>query len=58
MKIISHAGDAVGSLNAGNIVADQLLANPDIDLVFFHAAHLAVADVASLEARQEAGRSC
>lgn len=35
--------------NAGTIVADQMLANPDIDLVFVHAAHLAVAAVASLE---------
>ena len=37
--------------NAGTIVADQLLANPDIDLIFVHAAHLAVAAVASLEAK-------
>jgi ribose transport system substrate-binding protein len=36
--------------NAGSIVSDQLVANPDIDLVFVHAAHLAVAAVASLEA--------
>ncbi len=36
--------------NAGTIVADQLLANPDIDLIFSHAAHLSVAAVASLEA--------
>lgn len=36
--------------NAGSIVADQMLANPDIDLIFVHAAHLAVAAVASLEA--------
>lgn len=35
--------------NAGTIVADQLLANPDIDLIFNHAAHLSVAAVASLE---------
>ena len=35
--------------NAGSIVSDQLLANPDIDLIFVHAAHLAVAAVASLE---------
>ncbi|MCB1491601.1 MAG: sugar ABC transporter substrate-binding protein, partial [Rhodobiaceae bacterium] len=35
--------------NAGSIVADQMLANPDIDLIFVHAAHLAVAAVASLE---------
>ncbi|WP_367154926.1 sugar ABC transporter substrate-binding protein, partial [Mesorhizobium sp.] len=36
--------------NAGTIVADQMLANPDIDLIFSHAAHLSVAGVASLEA--------
>jgi ribose transport system substrate-binding protein len=36
--------------NAGTIVSDQLLANPDIDLIFNHAAHLSVAAAASLEA--------
>ena len=36
--------------NAGTITSDQLLANPDIDLIFSHAAHLSVAVVASLEA--------
>ncbi len=35
--------------NAGTIVSDQMLANPDIDLIFSHAAHLSVAAVASLE---------
>nr|WP_325265383.1 sugar ABC transporter substrate-binding protein [uncultured Rhizobium sp.] len=35
--------------NAGTIVSDQMLANPDINLVFLHAAHLSVAAVASLE---------
>ncbi|WP_417310146.1 sugar ABC transporter substrate-binding protein [Devosia sp.] len=35
--------------NAGTIVSDQLLANPDIDLIFNHAAHLSVAAAASLE---------
>src|SRR5687768_11751204 len=34
---------------AGTIVNDQLLANPDIDLIFNHAAHLSVAAAASLE---------
>jgi ribose transport system substrate-binding protein len=34
---------------AGTIVNDQLIANPDIDLIFNHAAHLSVAAVASLE---------
>ncbi len=37
--------------NAGTIVSDQLLANPDIDLIFVHAAHLAVAAKASMEAK-------
>jgi ribose transport system substrate-binding protein len=35
---------------AGTIANDQLVANPDIDLIFSHAAHLSVAVVASLEA--------
>ncbi|BCH31373.1 sugar ABC transporter substrate-binding protein [Mesorhizobium sp. L-8-10] len=35
--------------NAGTIVADQLVANPDIDMIFSHAAHLSVAAVAALE---------
>jgi len=35
--------------NAGTIVSDQMLANPDINLIFLHAAHLSVAAVASLE---------
>jgi ribose transport system substrate-binding protein len=37
--------------NAGNIAQDQLLTNPDIDLIFVHAAHLAVAVAAVLEAQ-------
>ncbi len=37
--------------NAGTIVSDQLVANPDIDLIFLHAAHLSVAAVAALEAK-------
>ena len=37
--------------NAGNIASDQLLTNPDIDLIFVHAAHLAVAVAAILEAK-------
>lgn len=36
--------------NAGNIAQDQLLTNPDIDLIFNHAAHLSVAVAAVLEA--------
>ena len=37
--------------NAGTIVNDQMVANPDIDLIFVHAAHLAVAAVAALESK-------
>ncbi len=37
--------------NAGTITSDQIVANPDIDLIFSHAAHLSVAVVAALEAK-------
>ena len=40
--------------NAGNIAQDQLLTNPDIDLIFNHAAHLSVAVAAVLEAQGKA----
>ncbi len=57
VTIISQPAMQWEASNAGTIVADQLLANPDIDLIFNHAAHLSVAAVASLEVgRQEAGR--
>jgi ribose transport system substrate-binding protein len=49
VTIISKPAMQWEASNAGSIVADQILANPDIDLVFVHAAHLAVAAVASLE---------
>lgn len=51
VKIISLPAMQWEASNAGTIVSDQLVANPDIDLVFVHAAHLAVAAVASLEAK-------
>jgi ribose transport system substrate-binding protein len=51
VQIISLPAMQWEASNAGTIVADQMLANPDIDLVFVHAAHLAVAAVASLEAK-------
>ena len=51
VKIISLPAMQWEASNAGTIVADQMLANPDIDLIFVHAAHLAVAAVASLEAK-------
>lgn len=50
VTIISHPAMQWEASNAGTIVADQLIANPDIDLIFSHAAHLSVAGVASLEA--------
>ncbi len=51
VQIISLPAMAWEASNAGSIVSDQLVANPDIDLIFVHAAHLAVAAVASLEAK-------
>lgn len=54
VTIISHPAMQWEASNAGSIVADQLLANPDIDLIFVHAAHLAVAAVASLESAGKA----
>jgi ribose transport system substrate-binding protein len=51
VQIISLPAMQWEASNAGTIVADQILANPDIDLIFVHAAHLAVAAVASLEAK-------
>jgi ribose transport system substrate-binding protein len=50
VKIISLPAMQWEASNAGTIVSDQMLANPDIDLIFSHAAHLSVAAVASLEA--------
>ncbi len=49
VKIISLPAMQWEASNAGTIVSDQLQANPDIDLIFSHAAHLSVAAVASLE---------
>ena len=50
VKIISVPAMQWEASNDGTIVSDQMLANPDIDLIFSHAAHLSVAAVASLEA--------
>jgi ribose transport system substrate-binding protein len=49
VTIISQPAMQWEASNAGTIVSDQLLANPDIDIVFSHAAHLSVAAVAALE---------
>ncbi|MGQ0485607.1 MAG: sugar ABC transporter substrate-binding protein [Hyphomicrobiales bacterium] len=51
VRIISLPAMLWEASNAGTIVSDQMVANPDIDLIFVHAAHLAVAAVASLEAK-------
>jgi ribose transport system substrate-binding protein len=51
VTIISKPALQWEASNAGTIVNDQLLANPDIDLIFVHAAHLSVAAVAALEGK-------
>jgi ribose transport system substrate-binding protein len=51
VTIISNPAMQWEASNAGTIVGDQILANPDIDLIFCHAAHLSVAAVAALEAK-------
>lgn len=51
VQIITHAAMQWEASNAGNIASDQMLTNPDIDLIFVHAAHLAVAVAAVLEAQ-------
>src|SRR5688500_4215752 len=48
VNIITHAAMQWEASNAGNIASDQLLTNPDIDLIFSHAAHLSVAVAAVL----------
>ncbi|MBX3583087.1 MAG: sugar ABC transporter substrate-binding protein [Rhizobiaceae bacterium] len=50
VTIISHPAMMWEASNAGTIVADNIVSNPDIDLIFNHAAHLSVAAVAALEA--------
>jgi ribose transport system substrate-binding protein len=51
VKIISQAALQWAADAAGNIASDRLLTDPDIDLIFCHAAHLAVAVAAILEAK-------
>jgi ribose transport system substrate-binding protein len=51
VTILTQAAMQWEASNAGNIAQDQLLTNPDIDLIFVHAAHLAVAVAAVLEAQ-------
>ena len=51
INVITQAAMQWEPSNAGNIAQDQLLANPDIDLIFVHASHLMVAVVAVVEAQ-------
>lgn len=51
VTIITQAALQWEATNAGNIASDQLLTNPDIDLIFVHAAHLAVPVAGILEAK-------
>ncbi len=51
VTIISKPALQWEASNAGTIVNDQLIATPDIDLIFVHAAHLAVAATAALESK-------
>jgi ribose transport system substrate-binding protein len=54
VEIITQPAMQWEASNAGSIAEDQLLTNPDIDLIFVHAAHLAVAVAAVLEAQGKA----
>jgi ribose transport system substrate-binding protein len=51
LKVITKAAMQWEPTNAGDIVENQLLVHDDIDLIFVHAAHLAVPIVGILEAR-------
>ena len=54
IEVVTHAAMQWESTNAANIAQDQLVANPDIDLIFSHAAHLSAAVKAVLEAQGKA----
>ena len=51
VTIVTQAAMQWEPTNAANIAQDQLLTNPDIDLIFSHAAHLSAAVAAVLEAQ-------
>jgi ribose transport system substrate-binding protein len=51
VEIVTKAALQWEATNAGRIFEDQILVNPDIDLVFAHAAHLTVPIVAIMEAK-------
>ena len=54
VEIITHPAMLWEASNAGTIVSNELLVNPDIDIIFSHAAHLSVAVVAALESAGKA----
>ena len=51
VEIVTKAALLWEATNAGKVFEDQILVNPDIDLVFAHAAHLTVPIVAIMEAK-------
>jgi ribose transport system substrate-binding protein len=51
VEIVTKAAMQWEATNAGRIFEDQMLVNPEIDLVFAHAAHLTVPIVAIMEAK-------
>lgn len=51
VEVITKAALQWEATNAGDIAEDQLLVQTDLDLIFVHAAHLAVPVVAALEAK-------
>ncbi|MEK0082837.1 sugar ABC transporter substrate-binding protein [Benzoatithermus flavus] len=51
VAIVTKAAMQWEATNAGKVFEDQILVNPDIDLVFCHAAHLTVPIVSIMEAK-------
>jgi len=54
VTIITHPAMQWEASNAGTIAANQIVTDPDIDIIFSHAAHLSVAVVAALESAGKA----
>jgi ribose transport system substrate-binding protein len=50
VELVTNAAMQWEASNAADIVEDQMLVNPDIDLIFCHAAHLTVPVISILEA--------
>ncbi len=51
VALVTKAAMQWEATHAGDIAEDQLLVNPDIDLIFPHAGHLAIPVMAALEAK-------